>query len=270
MSRYAVLGSPITHSKSPIIHTLFAEQTGQDMQYEAIKVETNEFDSFVTDFFASGGQGLNITVPLKERAYAVATNLEPRAKLAGAVNTLFLNNTQEVCGDNTDGPGLVRDIEINHGLSIRGKKVLIIGAGGAVRGALVSLIDADPFAITLVNRTLENAKRIQHTFKNKFDITVAEFDSLEGSFDLIINGTSLSLSDEVPALSPSHLASNACCYDMMYKNKDTSFVRWAKESGATLALDGLGMLVEQAAESFLRWRGVRPETRSIIAQLKSQ
>jgi shikimate dehydrogenase len=267
MSRYAVLGSPIAHSKSPTIHTLFAEQTKQELQYEAIKVEADEFDSFVLDFFASGGQGLNITVPHKERAYALATNLEPRAKLAGAVNTLFLNSGQEICGDNTDGPGLVRDIQVNLGLSIKGKNLLVVGAGGAVRGALVSLIEAEPAAITLVNRTISNAQRLQHTFEKEFDISVAEFDSLEGSFDIIINGTSLSLSNEIPALTPSHLSNNSCCYDMMYKNEDTSFVTWAKQNGATLAVDGVGMLVEQAAESFLRWRGVRPETSSIISQL---
>ena len=270
MSRYAVLGSPIAHSKSPIIHSMFAQQTEQDVQYEAIQVEPNEFDSFVLNFFAGGGQGLNITVPHKERAFALASKLEPRAARAGAVNTLFQNNTKELCGDNTDGPGLVRDLKANHGINILGKNVLIVGAGGAARGALASLVEAEPGAITVVNRTLKNAKLLQQTFVNEFDISVAEFDTLEGNFDLIINGTSLSLNNEIPALSSNHLSESCCCYDMMYKNEDTSFVQWAKKNGAILAVDGLGMLVEQAAESFFRWRGVRPETGSVIANLKNQ
>jgi len=270
MSRYAVLGSPVAHSKSPIIHSMFAKQTEQDVQYEAIQVEANEFDSFVLNFFASGGQGLNITVPHKERAFALASKLEPRAARAGAVNTLFQNNAKELCGDNTDGPGLVRDLKANHGISILGKNVLIVGAGGAARGALASLVEAKPGTITIVNRTLKNANVLQQAFVNEFDISVAEFDTLEGNFDLIINGTSLSLDDEIPPLSSSHLSKSCCCYDMMYKNEDTSFVQWAKKNGAIMAVDGLGMLVEQAAESFFCWRGVRPETGSVITHLKNQ
>ena len=270
MTRYAVIGTPIAHSKSPVIHGMFAEQTEQEVQYEAIEVKAENFDEFVLDFFAAGGGGLNITVPHKERAYSLATNLEPRAQLAGAVNTLFLNTENSLCGDNTDGPGLVRDLQTNHEIEIKGQNVLVIGAGGAVRGALVSLIESNPAAITIVNRTLDKAKSLRQTFKDRFELQVASFDALEENFDLIINGTSLSLNNEVPAITANQIRDNTCCYDMMYSNRDTAFVTWAKANGAALALDGLGMLVEQAAESFLRWRGVRPETLSVIDALRNQ
>lgn len=268
MARYAVIGSPISHSKSPIIHGMFAQQTNQVLSYDAIQVEPNDFETFVSTFFTDGGSGLNITVPHKERAHKLATKLEPRAELAGAVNTLFLNDEALICGDNTDGPGLVRDLEINHGFEIKDKKVLVIGAGGAVRGALVSLIEAQPAAISVVNRTLEKAEHLQNLFQDKFSIAVSNFDDLEGNFDLVLNGTSLSLEGKLPAINQTHLAKQACCYDMMYADEDTVFVSWAKEQGVKLALDGLGMLVEQAAESFLRWRGVRPETGSVISALR--
>lgn len=269
MARYAVIGSPIAHSKSPLIHRLFAEQTAQDVQYEAIKVEADEFDTFVLDFFAQGGAGLNVTVPHKERAYNIAKVLEPKAELAAAVNTLYLNDEKTLCGDNTDGTGLVRDLQSNHNVQIKGKTILVIGAGGAVRGALVSLIESQPAAIMVVNRTVAKANDLRGVFKEKFDIKTSGFDRLEGKYDLIINGTSLSLSGEIPAISSERLSENSCCYDMMYGKEDTAFVAWAKSNGAAFALDGLGMLVEQAAESFLRWRGVRPETAPVIAALRN-
>lgn len=269
MARYAVIGTPISHSKSPVIHRMFAEQTSQIMQYEAIKVGTNEFDSFVLDFFANKGSGLNITVPHKERAFKLASKLEPRASLAGAVNTLFLGDDNTLHGDNTDGTGLVRDLHINHKTQIEGKNVLLIGAGGAVRGALVSIIEARPSSITIVNRTIEKAEDLKKVFEHKFELLVSGFDRLEGNFDLIINGTSLSLKGEVPAITAKQIGDRSCCYDMMYGSDDTAFVSWAKHNGAAIALDGLGMLVEQAAESFLRWRGVRPETAPVISALRT-
>lgn len=269
MARYAVIGSPIAHSKSPVIHSMFAEQTMQDVQYEAIEVTADGFNTFVEDFFASGGAGLNVTVPHKERAFKISKKLEARAELAAAVNTLFIDDNNTLCGDNTDGPGLVRDLQNNHKLQIENKNVLIIGAGGAVRGALVSLIEARPQSLTIVNRTLEKAEQLQKVFEQKYELAVASFECLSGEYDLIINGTSLSLSGEVPAISKDHLNESCCCYDMMYGNEDTAFVAWAKRNGAAMALDGLGMLVEQAAESFLRWRGVRPETSSVIDALRA-
>ncbi|NKB34691.1 MAG: shikimate dehydrogenase [Pseudomonadales bacterium] len=270
MTRYAVIGTPISHSKSPLIHRLFAEQTNQDVQYEAIEVQADDFDSFVTDFFAANGGGLNVTVPHKERAHKIAQLLAPNAKLAGAVNTLYLNKENVLCGDNTDGRGLVRDIQNNHEIQIAGKRVLVIGAGGAVRGALVALIDAKPATLTIVNRTLEKAEQLRLIFEIQLAIETSSFEQLDGEFDLVINGTSLGLSGETPPILASHLSPNACCYDMMYGNEDTAFVAWAKNNGAVKALDGLGMLVEQAAESFLLWRGVRPETEPVISKLRNQ
>ena len=268
MARYAVIGNPISHSKSPIIHKMFAEQTGQDIQYDAILVERNGFDSFVLDFFGNQGAGLNVTVPHKQRAFEIANKLAPRAELAGAVNTLLMGKGNTLHGDNTDGTGLICDLQNNHQTQIEGKSVLVIGAGGAVRGALMPLIEAKPSSITLVNRTLKKAKSLQKIFKERFELSISDFDRLEGEFDLIINGTSLSLKGEVPSITPKQLGKNSCCYDMAYGNEDTAFVSWAKNNGASSSLDGLGMLVEQAAESFLIWRGVKPETAPIINALR--
>ena len=268
MARYAVIGTPIAQSKSPAIHRMFAEQTKQDMQYEAIEVAADNFDFFVLDFFANGGDGLNVTVPHKERAYRIANQLEPLAEQAGAVNTLFQSAEGTLCGDNTDGIGLVRDIQTNNGIAIKNKNLLVIGAGGAVRGALVCLIEEKPATITLVNRTKEKAKKMRELFSAKQNIEVASFENLQGEFDLIINGTSLSLSGEVPAITPDQVGTDCSCYDMMYGNEDTAFVSWAKNNGAANAIDGLGMLVEQAAESFFRWRGVRPDTSPVTNALR--
>lgn len=269
MARYAVIGTPIAQSKSPAIHRMFAEQTKQDMQYEAIEVAADNFDFFVLDFFANGGDGLNVTVPHKERAYRIANQLEPLAKQAGAVNTLFQSAEGALCGDNTDGIGLVRDIQTNNGIAIKNKNLLVIGAGGAVRGALVSLIREKPATITLVNRTKGKAKKMRELFSAKQNIEVASFENLQGEFDLIINGTSLSLRGEVPAITPDQVGTDCSCYDMMYDNEDTAFVSWAKNNGAANAIDGLGMLVEQAAESFYRWRGIRPETSPVMNVLRN-
>ena len=269
MARYAVIGSPIAQSKSPAIHRMFAEQTKQDLQYEAIEVAADNFDFFVLNFFANGGGGLNVTVPHKERAYRIANQLEPLAEQAGAVNTLFQGAEGTLCGDNTDGIGLVHDIQINNGIAIKSKNLLIIGAGGAVRGALVSLIEEKPATITLVNRTIEKAKQMRELFSGQQNIEVASFENIQGEFDLIINGTSLSLSGEVPAITPDQVGTDCCCYDMMYSNEDTAFVSWAKNNGAANAIDGLGMLVEQAAESFFRWRGIRPDTSKVMNELRN-
>jgi shikimate dehydrogenase len=270
VSRYAVIGKPVNHSKSPRIHSLFAKETEQEMAYEAIEADEESFDSFVTDFFAGGGSGLNITVPYKEKAFALAEQTSDRAGLARAVNTLYVDDQGRICGDNTDGAGLVNDIKTNHGFEIRGGKILILGAGGAVRGALASLIAEQPEAITIANRTVSRAAQIQQEFSDVFDISVSSYEELgDMPFDLIINGTSLSLSNELPAVAASIIGRDSCCYDMMYADTDTVFVSWSKQHGAALALDGLGMLIEQAAESFYIWRGIRPNTQSVIGRIRS-
>jgi len=271
MSRYAVIGKPVKHSKSPQIHTLFAKQTGQDLSYSAEEVEEEDFESYVASFFSGGGGGLNITVPHKERAFAVAKLCSDRANLARAVNTLYLDQDGHLCGDNTDGAGLVRDITENHRFEIRNKRILLLGAGGAVRGVLAVLAEQQPASITLVNRTLSRAQQLQREFVKLVTLKVQSYEGLqEQVFDLVINGTSSSLSGELPPISPAMLAAQCCCYDMMYSDQDTAFVAWSKAQGATLALDGIGMLVEQAAESFEIWRGVRPATTQIIDGLRAK
>lgn len=268
---YAVVGNPARHSKSPLIHTLFAEQTERELVYEAIEVEEQRFDEFVLDFFARQGAGLNITVPYKEKAFALAQHCSPRANLAKAVNTLFLDEEQKLCGDNTDGPGLITDIKLNHHFPIESRHILLLGAGGAVRGVLAALIHEQAASISIANRTLSRAEQLREEFEQHAAVNAVSYEQLGGQqFDLIINGTSLSLSGELPAVSPELIGPNCCCYDMMYGDVDTAFVSWAKENGASLALDGLGMLVEQAAEAFAIWHGIRPATASVITQLREQ
>lgn len=269
MSSYAVIGKPVAHSKSPEIHRLFAKETEQDMSYVAIEVEEDNFVSFVTKFFDDGGQGLNITVPYKEKAFALAQHCSPRAELARAVNTLYKDERGRLCGDNTDGAGLVNDIRTNHCFEIRNRSILILGAGGAVRGALASLIEEQPESITIANRTVSRAQQIQSEFFDLFDVSAISYEDLQDQqFDLIINGTSLSLDNQLPAIPSSIISSNCCCYDMMYGHSDTVFASWCKTNGAIIALDGLGMLVEQAAEAFNIWRSVRPSTAPVIEKLR--
>lgn len=269
--RYAVVGNPARHSKSPQIHSLFAQQSGTELVYEAIEVEEDIFESFVKDFFANKGAGLNITVPYKEKAFALAENCSPRAQLAKAVNTLFIDEENKLCGDNTDGWGLVTDIKVNHQFSIQGKRILILGAGGAVRGALATLVFEQAASITIANRTLARAEQLREEFKSYVKVEALSYENIgQRQFDLIINGTSSSLSGELPPISPELIAPECCCYDMMYGDKDTTFVSWAKQNGAALSVDGLGMLVEQAAEAFAIWNGVRPDTSSVISQLRKQ
>tara|TARA_B100001029_G_scaffold82845_1_gene68008 strand:- start:39 stop:851 length:813 start_codon:yes stop_codon:yes gene_type:complete len=268
MSFYAVIGDPVSHSKSPLIHSLFATQTGESISYIAQKVVADKFEAFVSEFFEGGGLGLNVTLPHKERAYKLARNCDKGAQTAEAANTLFLDSTGEICAANTDGPGLVADIKLNNGVQIRGKDLLLLGAGGAVRGALVSLIEEKPSSITVVNRTLSRANSLKNKFNKIPRIKTSTYDDLDHDYDLIINGTSLGLTNEVPPLKAMNVRQGAFCYDMFYADGQTAFVHWAKANGAEKAIDGLGMLVEQAAESFLLWRGVRPETRPVIEELK--
>ncbi|MBV57232.1 MAG: shikimate dehydrogenase [Gammaproteobacteria bacterium] len=269
MSQYAVVGNPVKHSKSPRIHSLFASQTGMELAYTAIQLKPENFEAGVRKFFADGGAGLNVTVPFKEKAFLLADSCSERARLAQAVNTLCVDGDGALIGDNTDGVGLVRDIKGNHQFEIRQRRILLLGAGGAVRGALSALVAEDPAEITIANRTPGKALQLKAEFGHLADLTAVGFGELDATaFDLVINGTSLGLEGKLPPISKAVISSACCCYDMVYADSDTVFVRWARDNGAVLALDGLGMLVEQAAESFAIWHGLRPQTLSVISQLR--
>ncbi len=269
LDRYLVLGNPIAHSKSPMIHAAFAKQTGEAVEYDRLLVEIGEFDQVIHQLQAEGVCGVNITVPFKEDAYRIADEHSERAAKAGAVNTLLFREDGKVFADNTDGAGMVQDIVENNQRVIKGKRILILGAGGAVRGVLKPLIDQQPSSITIANRTLARAEELQDLFVDDFDIQVSEFSRLaDQKFDVIINGTSLGLKGEVAPVPDGVLAGAAVAYDMMYGDGSLPFQSWAKGQGAVATMDGLGMLVEQAAESFLVWRGVRPETSDVINTIR--
>jgi shikimate dehydrogenase len=269
--RYAVMGNPIAHSKSPRIHTLFATQFGHDIEYRAILVEPGHFTRAVAEFQAQGGKGLNITVPFKEEAWALVATRSARAQRAGAVNTLLLNPSGAHYGDNTDGLGLVRDLKINQGCELAGRTVLLLGAGGAARGVIEPLLDENPSQLVIANRTPGKAIELVRAFRESGRIEGCGLDALAGrSFDVIINATAAGLRGEVPVLPPGVVHTHSCCYDMMYADEPTAFMRWAQELGAERTLDGLGMLVEQAAEAFFLWRGVMPSTGPVIQALRQR
>ena len=269
MNRYAVMGNPIAHSKSPCIHTLFAAQTGQELEYTAILVEPGNFANAVAEFQSQGGKGLNITVPFKQEAWALADRRSDRAERAGAVNTLVLDETGNHFGDNTDGAGLVRDLTVNHGATLAAKRLLLVGAGGAARGVVEALLNEKPALLVIANRTPEKAVELARSFCDVGHTEGCGLDDLEGQgFDILINATAASLSGEVPALPASVVTTESWCYDMMYADKPTAFMNWASERGAHRVMDGLGMLVEQAAESFYLWHGVRPDTAPVIKALR--
>jgi shikimate dehydrogenase len=265
--RYAVIGNPIEHSKSPLIHARFAEQSGQDMVYERILGDLEDFAGDVKDFAASGGRGLNVTVPFKERAFELADELSERAQQAGAVNTLLIDGGV-IRGDNTDGVGLVRDLGCNHGFNFAGSRILLLGAGGASRGVLFPLLEEGPASITIANRTASKALELA-AMADSDRVSGCGLDELQGKqFDLIVNGTAAGLRGEVPVIPDDCLADGGWTYDMMYGSEPTAFVKWGQAHGAGKALDGLGMLVEQAAESFRLWRGVTPDTDAVIGALR--
>jgi len=267
---YAVFGNPINHSKSPAIHRHFAEQTHQDMQYNKQLVNDGEFVKSAEEFFAQGGKGLNITVPFKMDAYNFAQQLTARAERAGAVNTLARLSDGTILGDNTDGIGMLHDMH-NLGWELEGKRILILGAGGAVRGVLQPLLEERPAQIIIANRTLSKAEELARQFQDLGDVQARSYEQLTGnSFNLVINGTSASLQGELPPLPDNLFAVNAYCYDMMYSAEPTVFLQWAKEQGATQLADGLGMLVGQAAEAFYVWRHIRPEVVPVITALRRQ
>jgi len=268
--RYAVIGNPIAHSKSPAIHAAFARQTGQDLDYGRLLGDPDDFPGAVRRFFGAGGKGLNVTVPFKEQACALVDECSPGASSAGAVNTLIPLPDGRLRGDNTDGVGLVRDLSVNHGFRFAGRRVLLLGAGGAARGVLRPLLATGLADLLIANRTAARAVALA--------AAVADLGAVRGcgladlgddpGFDLIINATSAGLTGEVPKLPPRCLAPGAWTYDMLYADTPTPFCRWGLAQGAGQALDGLGMLVEQAAESFRLWRGVLPRTAPVIAMLR--
>lgn len=292
MDRYAVIGNPIAHSKSPQIHAAFAAQTGQRLSYEPLLGPLDGFAATVEAFARNGGRGLNVTVPFKLEAHALARTLSPRAEAAGAVNTLRFD-AEGIYGDNTDGAGLVRDLMHNLGHPLTGTRVLLLGAGGAARGAVLPLLAERPALLTVANRTANRAVNLVQAMSSAFlpdappgaqefaetfnapleipSFTGCGFAELSGQhFDLVINATASSLSDETPDLPAGVYSPQSLAYDMMYGRGDTAFLAAARKAGAARLADGLGMLVEQAAESFLLWRGVRPLTAPVLAALRSQ
>ncbi len=268
--RYAVIGNPIAHSKSPLIHAEFARQTGQDISYTALLATRESFVSAVGDFIGQGGKGMNVTVPFKEQAWKyLATDITPRAASARAVNTLIFKDGK-IIGDNTDGVGLLRDIEANLEFPVAGTRVLLMGAGGAARGVLPALMSRRPATFSIVNRNMDKARELIGRFTASGNLSVTNYSGLSGSqFDLVINATSSSMNDELPPLPKGIFTAGALAYDLMYGKGLTPFLKFAQSQDAAKLADGLGMLVEQAAESFLVWRGVRPDTRPVIDMLKS-
>ena len=271
VSRYAVFGNPIEHSRSPDIHQQFALQLAQTISYQRQLVELDAFDSSAADFFANGGAGLNITVPFKLDAYQFADRLSERATLAGAVNTLIVKDGI-IIGDNTDGCGLLADLQNNLQWPIEHANILVLGAGGAVRGILEPLLLAKPASIVIANRTLEKAQQLSKGFERLAndvgsDLSAKQYADLNQPFDIIINGTSASLGGDTLPLS-SACFNGAYCYDMMYAKTPTAFLQMAAKQGARVIADGLGMLVEQAAESFRLWRGVKPDTEQVIQAIR--
>ncbi|NHZ95637.1 shikimate dehydrogenase [Massilia sp. CCM 8734] len=269
--RYCVIGNPIAHSKSPEIHAAFALQTGQELVYERCLAPLDEFDATVRALIAAGYQGANVTVPFKLQAADLADRLTERARAAGAVNTLVFNSSGGIIGDNTDGAGLVGDITRNAGVELAGKRVLLLGAGGAARGAVLPLLAALPAELMIANRTLATADALVERFASQLAqdqrLAACAFDAIGGRYDVVVNATSASLLDAMPPVPAGAFGPGTLALDMMYGKAPTRFMVFAAAQGA-LARDGLGMLVEQAAEAFLLWRGARPDTAAILDRLR--
>jgi shikimate dehydrogenase len=267
--RYVVFGNPIGHSLSPRIHALFAAQTGQSLSYESVLAPLDGFSGNVAAFAATAGRGANVTIPFKEEAYRLATRLTSRAAAAGAVNTLSFTE-EGIVGDNTDGAGLVQDLKVNLGCDIRSRRILLLGAGGAARGVVLPLLQEGPAALIIANRTVARAQELCEEFVGAVpQPTASSFADLAGQrFDIIINATAAGLTDSVIDLPPNIFVPGGLAYDMVY-GRETPFMTQAREAGARVA-DGLGMLVEQAAEAFYVWRGVRPYTKPVIQALRAE
>jgi len=267
--RYAVFGHPVAHSKSPTIHKLFAQQFDFEIDYQAIDVEPGTFPETVLAFRDQGGKGCNVTVPYKQEAWALATERSGRAELAGAVNTLKFDDDNRILGDNTDGIGLLRDITMNLDQPLFAKRVLVIGAGGAVRGILGSLLEQAPKSLVLANRTVSKAEELATVFATVGTVMPCSFEALVGQkFDVVINGTAASLGGELPPLPDKLFTQDSLAYDLMYSAHPTIFMEWAAKQGTVRVADGLGMLVEQAAESFSIWFGHQPDTAPVIAAVR--
>lgn len=266
--RYAVFGHPISHSKSPLIHRAFAGQTAQDMVYEAILAPLDGFSAALDDFVASGARGANVTSPFKETAFSRATRLTPRARLAGAVNTLDFSG-DGMLGDNTDGAGLTRDITVYLAYPLEGKRILLLGAGGAARGVIGPLLGMQPASLVIANRTVAKAQMLASHFADSGVVSGSDYASLTGrSFDLVINATSAGLGGDALPLPVGLFAPGSLAYEMVYGPGESLFGRFARVQGAAHIADGLGMLVEQAAEAFLLWRGVRPDSARVLDMLR--
>ena len=269
--QYAVIGHPISHSKSPKIHQAFAKQTGQSLEYRAIDLYPDDVASQIQLLQDSLKlKGFNVTVPFKETLWTLIDDLSGRAERAGAVNTVVINEQGHLWGDNTDGVGLCRDLLQNHGLTLKDQRVLLLGAGGASRGVIEPLLAQNPDRLFIANRTAQKAVDLADDFSDLGTISGGGWQDIHGSFDLVINATAASLQGEVPPISPIILAEGAACYDLMYKDKDTAFVQWAKQHHVQHTFDGLGMLVEQAAESFFIWRNIRPDSQAVIDMLRQK
>lgn len=268
MDRYVVIGQPVAHSKSPEIHARFAAQTGQQLSYARLAAPLDGFVRTVRDFMRDGGKGANVTVPFKLEALQLATSASPRARAVGAANTLMFDGDR-IFADNTDGVGLVADIVRNAGVVLARKNILLLGAGGAARGAILPLLEQAPARIVVANRTIARALELEQRFAAQGPIAASDFASLCMPFDVIINATSASLEQQVLPVPATIFGARTFCYDMMYGAQPTVFMQLASRHGAEVR-DGLGMLVEQAAESFFLWRGVRPATAPVLAELRAQ
>jgi len=267
MDQYRVFGNPIKHSRSPFIHHSFAKQTSQQLNYQSELIALDDFEIKVTQFAAQGGKGANITVPFKEQAYDLCNELSQSALSAGAVNTLTFKNNK-IYGDNTDGLGLVQDLLRQH-VKLKGSRILLLGAGGAAKGVILPLLEQNPISIAVANRTVSRAKDLCKQFNDK-KIDGYGFEQInKNEFDIIINATSASLDNKIPKISIQLIKPNVVCYDMVYAKKMTPFLSWAKEHGSVHLIDGLGMLVGQASESFAIWRNVKPEVEPVIESLRA-
>ena len=268
MDKYAVFGHPIKQSKSPVIHQHFAQQTLQALEYTAIEPKLDGFKEEINRFIAQGGKGCNVTMPFKEQAFELADHVSEHAKLAGAVNTLSFNEDGSISADNTDGAGLINDLKNNN--APLNKRILLIGAGGAARGVIKPLLECKPDLLVLTNRTFEKADALATLFSPYGNVSARQISELAqvGSFDLVINSTSTSLTDELPPVPASVFGKDSFAYDMVYQNKQTIFLSWAKEQGSSKLVDGLGMLVGQAAESFNIWRGEMPTQKPVLDLLR--
>jgi shikimate dehydrogenase len=266
--RYGVIGYPVSHSRSPVIHRLFALQTGQNMQYELLQVPPDKLTSAVRQFRRTGGKGLNVTVPHKAAVVALVDDLSERAESAGAVNTLTFG-PDAVHGDNTDGVGLLRDLQNNLGLQLAGASVLVLGAGGATRGIVRPLLESGLASLTIANRTVSRAEELRLRFARWGDVSACSFEDIDLSepYDLVVNATSAGLKGETPPYPAGAIGPETCCYDMSYGLQPTPFCQWGAANGASRSVMGWGMLVEQAAESFYIWRGIRPDTQPVLKQL---